>query len=61
MGPPGGGRTFVTPRYMRHFHVVGLTEASATSLTHIFKSIQVWTGWYEALGRCGWYIGSWFD
>lgn len=42
MGPPGGGRTFITPRYVRHFHCVALTETPPTSLAHIFSTIQDW-------------------
>jgi dynein heavy chain len=42
MGPPGGGRTFVTNRYLRHFSTVALTEASDTTLTAIFQKILSW-------------------
>lgn len=26
MGPPGGGRTFVTDRYLRHYHILALSQ-----------------------------------
>jgi dynein heavy chain len=26
MGPPGGGRTFITNRLVRHFNVIAYTE-----------------------------------
>lgn len=28
MGPPGGGRTFITNRYVRHFNVLALSQVS---------------------------------
>ena len=42
MGPPGGGRTFVSNRYTRHFHTVGITESSPATLAAIFRTIQDW-------------------
>jgi len=42
MGPPGGGRTFVTDRFLRHFSCVALTEADSGTLTHIFHTILDW-------------------
>ena len=37
--PPGGGRNEVSPRLLRHFHMVWLTNLSVGSMTTIFSSI----------------------
>lgn len=37
--PPGGGRNEVSPRLLRHFHMVWLTNLSETSMCRIFRSI----------------------
>ena len=42
MGPPGGGRTFVTPRVVRHFHLVGFPLVEEENLTRIFVTILDW-------------------
>ena len=42
MGPPGGGRNFVTPRLLRHFHALGITDFEAETLNRIFGSITDW-------------------
>ncbi|GLC47993.1 hypothetical protein PLESTB_000047400 [Pleodorina starrii] len=42
MGPPGGGRTFVTNRFLRHFNVLALSQVSEDSLVHIFRTILDW-------------------
>ncbi|GMH70086.1 hypothetical protein TrRE_jg13191 [Triparma retinervis] len=39
MGPPGGGRQEVTPRFFRHFNMIGYTELSDTSKALIFETI----------------------
>ena len=31
MGTPGGGRTFITDRYLRHFNLVALSQVRHTS------------------------------
>ena len=38
-GPPGGGRNPVTPRFMRHFHILCVPPASGDVLRAIFSSI----------------------
>ena len=39
MGPPGGGRNNVDPRFVALFNVYNLIEPSATVLQHIYSSI----------------------
>lgn len=39
MGPPGGGRQEITPRFLRHFNVIGYVEMSDTSKAVIFGTI----------------------
>jgi dynein heavy chain, axonemal len=40
MGPPGGGRTFITPRFTRWFNVISVTEFDGEAMTGIFDSIM---------------------
>lgn len=42
MGPPGGGRTFITPRLLRHFSLISLTNFDDESLHRIFGTILDW-------------------
>ena len=37
--PPDGGRSILTPRFMRHFQVMNIPDAREETLTHIFKGI----------------------
>jgi dynein heavy chain len=41
-GPAGGSRNAVTPRFLRHFSVIGLTSFNDHTLQKIFKSIIDW-------------------
>lgn len=42
MGPPGGGRTFVTPRYIRHFNQVSIVDFEHKTLVRIFSTLLEW-------------------
>ena len=42
MAPPGGGRTQITQRYMRHFNVFNFLPFSNESLEHVFSIIINW-------------------
>ena len=39
MGPPGGGRTFITPRILRHLNLISLTIFEDESMIRIFTTI----------------------
>ena len=42
MGPPGGGRNFVTPRLLRHFNLLCFAEFDDDTLRRIFNVIVNW-------------------
>ena len=47
MGPPGGGRSIVTNRFLRYFNFVAFPELDATSMTQIFSIIiETWAEAY---------------
>jgi len=41
MGPPGGGRTFITNRIVRHFNIITYTELDNDAISHIFSVLVV--------------------
>jgi len=39
MGPPGGGRSAITNRIIRHFNVIGYTELDQKTVQRIFSTL----------------------
>lgn len=39
MGPPGGGRTHITNRFVRHFNMISYTDLDENSIKYIFNTI----------------------
>ncbi|KAG2482389.1 hypothetical protein HYH03_018685 [Edaphochlamys debaryana] len=42
MGPPGGGRNPITPRYARHFNLVSIVDFDEPTLARIFSTLLAW-------------------
>ena len=39
LGPPGGSRQEISPRCLRHFHIIAINPFSDATMTHIFSTI----------------------
>jgi dynein heavy chain len=42
MGTPGGGKSFITPRFQRHFNIVAFANFDESTMQTIFRSILKW-------------------
>jgi dynein heavy chain len=40
LGPPGGGRTAITPRLVRHFNMMNNNELDAKTIAQIFSTVS---------------------
>lgn len=55
--PPGGGRSPLTPRFMRHFHILNVPDPSEDSMRVIFENIirefLVANHFSDSVRKCG--------
>ena len=42
MGEPGGGKSFITPRILRHLHLLSIANFNDDTMKRIFSSILFW-------------------
>lgn len=42
MGTPGGGKSFITPRFQRHFNIIAFANFDDNALKSIFSNILKW-------------------
>lgn len=42
MGPPGGGKNPITPRYLRHFNMISINNFDEPVLIRIFSKLMDW-------------------
>lgn len=40
MGPPGGGRTFITNRIIRHFNIIAYNDLDKETINLIFTNLM---------------------
>ncbi|KAJ8047551.1 Dynein heavy chain 3, axonemal [Holothuria leucospilota] len=42
MGPPGGGRSVITPRFTRHFNIITISSFDQETMKNIFTPVMDW-------------------